>query len=472
MQIHLSEREQFVFAGIARAATELGVEAYVIGGFVRDKLLNRASKDLDVVCVGDGIALAEKLCTQFEPAPKVIVFRNFGTAQVRLQDFEIEFVGARKESYRANSRKPDVLPGTLTDDLNRRDFTINALAISLNKKDFGKLIDVFNGVEDLAEQIIKTPLDPDITFIDDPLRMLRAIRFATQLSFTIHPVAFRSIIDNAERIKIISQERITDELNKIMLSPKPSVGWNLLFRSGLLALIFPEMAALQGAEYVDGKGHKDNFFHTLEVLDNVAAASENLWLRWAAVLHDIAKPPTKKFDEQLGWTFHGHEALGARMVPKIFNRFKLPMNEKMKYVQKLVALHLRPISLTKENITDSAVRRLLFDAGEDIDDLMLLCKADITSKNPQKVKRYLKNFEVVEQRLKAVEENDRIRNWQPPISGDLIMKTFGLRPESRVGTIKDAIREAILDGEIANTFEDAYAYMLKKGAALNLKPVE
>jgi poly(A) polymerase len=472
MDIACSERELYILKKIADAAGELNMPAYLIGGFVRDKLLGRKTKDADIVCVGDGIALAHKVAQSFQPKPPVSFFKTYGTAHIRLDDLEVEFVGARKESYRPESRNPNVQPGTLEDDQLRRDFTINALAISLNKNDYGQLSDPFNGVEDLKNKIIRTPLDPERTFDDDPLRMMRAIRFASQLNFEIAQTTFEAITHHADRIKIITQERITEELNKILLSPKPSVGFDLLYKSGLLELIFPQMVELAGAEYIDGKGHKDNFYHTLQVIDNVAAKSDDLWLRWAAVLHDIAKPATKKFEEGHGWTFHGHEVLGGRMVPKIFAKFRLPMNEKMRFVRKLVELHLRPISLTKENITDSAIRRLLFDAGEDIDALMMLCEADITSKNKFKVKRYLDNFKMVRHRMEVVEESDRIRTWQPPITGEIIMETFNLQPCKAVGDIKNAVKDAILDGDIANNYDAAFEYMLQKGRELGLKARE
>jgi putative nucleotidyltransferase with HDIG domain len=472
LDIPCSLQERKMLEKIALAAQDLGVPAFLIGGFVRDKLLGRRTKDMDIVCVGDGIALAHKVAESLGNKIPVSFFKTYGTAQVKYNDLEIEFVGARKESYRQESRNPEVTAGTLEDDQNRRDFTINAMAISLRDADYGTLIDPFDGISDLDNKLIRTPLAPAQTFSDDPLRMMRAIRFASQLQFTIDPVAFNAIKENADRIKIISQERITDELNKIMLSAKPSVGLDLLYKAGLLKIIFPQMVDLVGVEMYEGKGHKDNFYHTLQVIDNISAHTKDLWLRWAALLHDIGKPATKKFEPGHGWTFHGHDAVGGKMVPRIFSRLKLPMNEKMKLVKKLVELHLRPISLTKENITDSAIRRLLFDAGDDIEALMLLCEADITSKNKAKVKRYLENFELVRKRLREVEEKDKIRNWQPPVTGEIIMETFGLNPGRVVGELKNAIREAILDGIIPNTYDAAYAYLLEKAGELNLSPVK
>lgn len=458
-----------VFNVIAKSADHLGVEAYAVGGYVRDFFLYRPCKDLDVVAVGKGIDLALEVARELGDK-NVNVYKNFGTAQIVYEDFDIEFVGARKESYSHDSRKPIVENGTLDDDLKRRDFTINALAIGLNKDRYGILVDTFDGLDDLENRIIRTPLDPDITYSDDPLRMMRAIRFASQLGFEIEKESFDSICRNKERIKIISKERIADELNKIILSDIPSVGLSLLFDAGLLQIIFPEMAALQGVDTVGAQSHKDNFYHTLQVLDNLSLRTKDLWLRWAAVLHDIAKPLTKRFDDKAGWTFHGHEDKGARMVPKIFADLKLPQNEKMKYVQKLVLLHLRPIVLAQEVVTDSAVRRLLADAGDDIDDLMLLCQADVTTKNFTKMKKYLANFELVKRKLKEVEEKDHLRNWQPPISGEDIMKAFGIGPSLQVGIIKEAIREAILEGTIPNQPDAAYDFMIRKGEEMGLKP--
>lgn len=455
-----------VFKIISQVSDDLGNEAYVIGGYVRDLLLKRSSKDIDIVVIGSGIELAQKVAEKIGENTKVIVFKNFGTAMLRFKEWEIEFVGARKESYRRNSRKPIVENGSLEDDQKRRDFTINALALSLGKNNYGHLIDPFSGLNDLKNKLIKTPLDPDITFSDDPLRMMRAIRFATKLQFRIDPTSYNAIKRNKERIRIVSKERIADELNGIILADKPSMGFMLLFDTGLLNIIFPQMVPLKGAEFIEGKGHKDVFFHTLEVLDNVAGSSKNLWLRWAAILHDIAKPKTKRFIEDAGWTFHSHEFQGAKMVPNIFRKLKLPLNEKMNYVKKLVLLHLRPIALIESIVTDSAIRRLLFEAGDDIDDLMTLCSADITSKNPKKVKKYLNNFELVKKKLIEIEEKDRLRNWQPPISGDIIMETFNILPGKNVGIIKNAIREAILEGEISNNFDEAYSYMIEKGKKL------
>jgi poly(A) polymerase len=460
-----------VFTVISEAADSLGVDAYAVGGYVRDFFLYRPCTDIDIVSVGKGIDLALEVAKHLGDR-KVNVYKNFGTAQIAYEDYHIEFVGARKESYRNDSRKPIVENGTLEDDQKRRDFTINALAIGISKKNYGQLVDSFGGMDDLENRLIRTPLDPDITYSDDPLRMMRAIRFASQLGFDIEKESFESIRKNKDRIKIISKERVAEELNKIILSPIPSVGLSLLFDAGLLQLIFPEMAALQGVDSVGSQSHKDNFYHTLQVLDNLSLRTKDLWLRWAAVLHDIAKPLTRRFDPKAGWTFHGHEDKGARMVPKIFAELRLPQNEKMKYVQKLVLLHLRPIVLAQEVVTDSAVRRLLADAGDDIDDLMLLCEADITTKNFKKMKQYLANFQLVRRKLKEVEESDHLRNWQPPLSGEDIMKAFGIGPSLQVGMIKTAIREAILEGTIPNQSGAAYEFMIKKGEEMGLKRVE
>lgn len=479
MTLTFTNQEIEIISNTAKAASNLKMEAFVVGGFVRDKILNRPCMDIDIVCLGDANELALELSKQYSFEPKVSWFKNYGTAHVRIGEYDVEFVGARKESYLQHSRNPIVEAGTLQDDQERRDFTINALAFSVDslqltvnsQQSTVNLIDPFNGIGDLENKIIRTPLSPEKTFSDDPLRMMRAIRFASQLNFSIDPNTLQGIHDSAHRISIISQERITDELNKILMSDKPSVGLDLLYTCGLLKLIFPALVDLSGAEYIDGKGHKDNFYHTLQVVDNICPHTNNLWLRWAALLHDIAKPATKRFENEVGWTFHGHEVVGGRMVPKIFSKLKLPIHENMRYVRKIVELHLRPISLTKENITDSAIRRLLFDAGEDLEDLMTLCEADITSKNEAKVKRFRSNFELVRQRLKEVEEKDKIRNWQPPITGELIMSTFNLQPCREVGIIKTAIREAILDGVIENNYDAAYALMVveanKLGLAMN-----
>jgi poly(A) polymerase len=459
-----------IFGIIAETATAEKVEAYVIGGYVRDCLLKRNCKDIDIVVTGSGIDLARKVAARIGPKTKVSFFDNFGTAMLRWGEYEVEFVGARKESYRRDSRKPIVENGSLEDDQIRRDFSINAMAISLNTDNYGSLVDPFNGVRDLTDCIIRTPTDPNITFSDDPLRMMRAIRFAAQLNFEIEATTFQAIIENNSRISIVSAERICDELNKIILSPKPSIGFKLLEKAGLLALIFPELDKMKGVDTINGFQHKDNFYHTLEVLDNLSLNTDNLWLRWSAILHDIAKPLTKKYIDGIGWTFHGHEFLGQKMVPEIFRKLKLPLNEKMKYVQKIVGLHLRPIVLAQEIVTDSAVRRLLFEAGDDIDDLMLMCEADITSKNDKLKSKYLANFKLVREKLKEIEEKDAVRNFQPPIDGAEIIETFALPPCKAIGEIKNAIKDAILDGVISNNYDEAYAYMIGKAKELGLEP--
>ncbi len=462
-----------IFNIISQASEELNLKSYVIGGFVRDHLLQRGEpKDIDIVAVGSGIDLAKKVSALLPHKPKVQIFKNYGTAMLRADTMEIEFVGARKESYSQDSRNPEVENGTLEDDQNRRDLTINALALSLNKDNFGEILDPFNGLEDLKNKLIKTPLDPDITYSDDPLRMLRAIRFATQLKFTIEPESLEAINRNKDRIEIISRERIVEELHKILLSEKPSVGFSLLHRTGLLHLILPQLTALEGIEEIEGQKHKDNFWHTLEVVDNISKNSDNLWLRWAALLHDIGKAPTKRFDKKIGWTFHGHEFTGAKMVYKLFKQMRLPLNDKMKYVQKLVLMSSRPIVIADEIVTDSAVRRLIFDAGDYIEDLMTLCEADITTKNPKRFKKYHNNFQKVRDKIKEVEERDHIRNFQPPVTGQEIMETFALKPSREIGIIKAAIKEAILEGWIPNEHEAAKKFMLKKAKELGLQPAE
>jgi poly(A) polymerase len=467
MQFELSHK---IFNTVKKVATQKNLEVYVVGGYVRDLILQRDNKDIDFVVVGSGIDLAVDVAREINPNIEVTQYKNFGTAMFRMGDMDIEFVGARKESYDRQSRNPVVENGTLSDDQNRRDFTINAMAISMNATNFGELIDPFDGIGDLERKIIRTPLDPDITFSDDPLRMLRAVRFSTQLGFQIEEKSFESIKKNAERLTILSRERINDELNKIIMADRPSVGFKIMAISGLLPYVFPELEAMRGIDIKEGRKHKDNFYHTLEVLDNIARTTNDLWLRWAALLHDIAKPATKRFDKNLGWTFHGHEFLGSQQIPHLFKRMKLPTNQKMKYVQKLVGLHMRPIVLAQEIVTDSAIRRLLFEAGDDIEDLMLLCDADITSKNPEKVSKYLENYRLVRRKLVEIEEKDRIRNFQPPVSGELIMETFGLSPCKAVGDIKDAIKDAILEGTIENSFEAAWDFTLKKAAELGLQP--
>ena len=459
-----------VFGVVAQVAAETGVKAYVVGGYVRDIFLKRPSKDVDFTVIGDGIDFAQAVAKKLGDNSDVHVFKNFGTAMIKNEDWDIEFVGARKESYQSESRKPLVSPGSFEDDLSRRDFTINTLAISMNADDYGQLIDFYNGMQDLNDGIIKTPLAPGITFSDDPLRMMRAIRFASQLNFKLHPETLQGIKDNAHRIEIVSMERISDEINKIILSPKPSIGFSLLFDTGLLPLVFPEMALLHGVETIDGLSHKDNFYHTIQVLDNLCRESDDIWLRWSAILHDIAKPQTKRFYKGEGWTFHGHEDKGARMVKGIFKRLRLPLNEKMKFVEKMVQLHLRPIVLSQEIVTDSAIRRLIFDAGEDIFSLLKLCRADITTKNELKVRKFLNNLKVVEDKIRDVEERDRVRNWQPPIDGIEIMELFGIGAGREIGVLKNALREAILDGEIKNDYNEGLEFIIKKGTEIGLKP--
>ncbi|WP_349351780.1 MULTISPECIES: CCA tRNA nucleotidyltransferase [unclassified Flagellimonas] len=469
-EFHTKAIQHPIFKLIGEASDELGMDAYVIGGFVRDYFLKRGTpKDIDIVAIGSGIELANKVASKLQGKPEISVFKNFGTAMIKYKDLELEFVGARKESYNQDSRKPIVEDGTLEDDQNRRDFTINAMALALNSSNFGELLDPFDGLADLDRQLIRTPLEPGITYSDDPLRMMRAIRFATQLHFTIELPSLQAIAENKERIKIVSKERIVDELHKILMSSQPSLGFKLMHQTELLPLILPELTALQGIEEKEGQRHKDNFWHTLEVVDNIAETTDNLWLRWAALLHDIGKAPTKKFHKKIGWTFHAHEFVGAKMVYKLFKRLRMPLNEKMKFVQKMVLMSSRPIILSEDHVTDSAVRRLVFDAGEHVEDLMTLCEADITTKNPKKQRKYKNNFKIVRQKIEEVEERDHIRNFQPPVSGEEIMKTFNLKPSKEIGIIKEAIKEAILEGEIPNEYEAAYDFMLEKGKKMNLK---
>lgn len=469
-EFHKKPLQHPIFKIIGEASDELGVDSYVIGGFVRDYFLNRGtSKDIDVVAIGSGIELAQKVASKLQGNPQVSVFKNFGTAMIKFEDLELEFVGARKESYQRDSRKPIVENGSLEDDQNRRDFTINSLALSLGKENFGQLLDPFDGLADLEKKLIKTPLEPGITYSDDPLRMMRAIRFASQLQFTIQLQSLQAITEHKERIKIVSKERVVDELHKILMSPKPSLGLKLMHDTGLMPYILPELLALQGIEEVEGQRHKDNFWHTLEVVDNIAETTDNLWLRWAALLHDIGKAPTKRFSKKVGWTFHGHEFVGSKMVYKLFKRLRMPLNDKMKFVQKMVLMSSRPIILAEDHVTDSAVRRLVFDAGDYVEDLMTLCEADITTKNPRKQRKYKNNFQIVRQKIIEVEERDQVRNFQPPVTGEEIMETFNLKPSKEIGILKDAIKEAILEGDIPNEHEAAFQFMLDKAKSMGLK---